>query len=102
MGRSLVTPRSALAALFAALGLTVGGLAAGAPVLAIVGGALFVPVGVCLAYDIGGLGDRWISFERSFGAPTLGLSTWLQRTIDGAAITCLGIAVAWASALAVA
>jgi hypothetical protein len=95
-----LTPRAALLAAVAALGLTIGGLAL-VPGMAIAGGLLFVFLGVCLAYDIQGLGAEWISFERSFGAPNLGIGTWLQRTIDGAAITCLGIAVAWVSALAV-
>ena len=97
---AFVTPRAALLAAAAALGLTVGGLAL-LPALAIAGGLVFAGLGVCLAYDIRGLGEQWISFERSLGAPTLGISTWLQRTIDGAAVACLGIAVAWVSALAV-
>jgi hypothetical protein len=96
-----VTPRSALLLLIVASGLSFGGLAAAIPALAVVGGALFVPVGVCLAYDVSGIGARWISFQRSLGAPTLGISTWLQHTIDGAAITCLGIALAWVGALAI-
>jgi hypothetical protein len=95
-----LTPRAALLAAVTALGLTIGGLAL-LPAMAIAGGALFALLGACLAYDVQGLGAEWISFERSFGAPTLGLSVWLQRTIDGAAITCLGIAVAWVSALAI-
>jgi hypothetical protein len=100
MARPLLTPRIALLACAAALGLTLGGFAA-FPALAIVGGLLFVGVGACLAYDVAGLGDRWISFERSFGAPDLGISSWLRLTLDGAAIACLGIAVAWVSVLAV-
>jgi hypothetical protein len=100
MRRALLTPRSALFAAVAAFGLTVWGLAF--PPLAIAGGLVFALLGACLAYDVGGLGERWISFERSLGAPSLGISVWLQRTIDGAAITCLGVAVAWASALALA
>lgn len=98
MGRTLLSSRS-LAVLGAVMGLllTVGGLAL--PESALAGGALFAVLGSCLAYDIGGLGARWIAWERSLGAPTLGLSVWLQRTLDGAAITCLGVAVAWASAV---
>jgi hypothetical protein len=98
VGRSLFNSRG-LAVLGAALGflLTVGGLAL--PEFAVAGGSLFAVLGTCLAYDIRGLGARWIAWERSLGAPNLGLSVWLQRTLDGAAITCLGVAVAWASAV---
>jgi hypothetical protein len=97
MGRARFSPRT-LAIVGAVIGflLTVGGLAL--PQSALAGGALFAVLGVCLAYDIRGLGARWIAWERSLGAPTLGLSVWLRRTLDGAAITCLGVAVVWAGA----
>jgi hypothetical protein len=101
VARALLTSRAASASAGGAFALTVGGLVV-FPALAIVGGLLFALLGTCLAYDIEGLGARWISFERSFGAPTLGISAWLQRTIDGAAIACLGIAVVWVSAFALA
>jgi len=101
VGRALFNSRT-LAIVGAAFGflLTIGGLAL--PEFALVGGSVFAILGTCLAYDISGLGARWIAWERSLGAPTLGLSIWLQRTLDGAAITCLGVAVAWASATSLA
>jgi hypothetical protein len=100
MARPLLSSRIALLACGAALALTIGGFAT-FPALAIAGGALFAALGTCLAYDVEGLGARWISFERSLGAPNLGIGSWLQRTLDGAAIACLGVAVVWVSALAV-
>jgi hypothetical protein len=64
---------------------------------AVTGGMLLVALGAGLAYDHGGLGARWVEWKRSLG-PSLGLSVWLDRTLDGAAVACLGIAVAWAGA----
>jgi hypothetical protein len=91
--------RNALGATLAAAALIAGGLAV-FPVAAIAGGTVFVGLGVLLAYDVRGLGGRWIAWKRDLGGPTLGMSVWLDRTIDGAAIAWLGIAAAWAAALA--
>jgi hypothetical protein len=82
-----------LAALLAAAGL------AAIPAAAIVGGLIFVALGTVLAYDVRGLGNRWIVWKRDIGGATLMLSAWLERTLDGAAVAWLGIAVAWAGGL---
>jgi hypothetical protein len=80
--------------------LTIGGLAM-LPAAAIAGGILFVVLGACVAYDLAGLGDRWVAWKRDLGGPTLALSVWLDRTLDGAAVAWLGVAVAWLAAMAV-
>jgi hypothetical protein len=74
--------------------LTLGGSVA-FPVAALGGGAVLVGLGAGLAYDLRGLGTRWIAWKRSIG-PHLELSIWLDRTFDGAAVAWLGVAVAWA------
>jgi hypothetical protein len=57
-------------------------------------GTFLVALGAGLAYDLRGLGSRWIRWKRSLG-PHLELSVWLDRTLDGAAVAWLGVAVAW-------
>jgi hypothetical protein len=80
-----------VAAVLALLGLLV------APAAAVAGGAVFVVLGTGLAYDLRGLGARWVEWKRNLG-PTLGLSAWLDRTLDGAALAWVGVAVLWAGA----
>ena len=64
-------------------------------VTALAAGATFVALGAGLAYDVRGLGRRWVEWKQSLGGPTLRLSAWLDRTLDGAAVAWLGVAVAW-------
>jgi hypothetical protein len=63
--------------------------------VAIAAGVIFVALGAGLAYDVRGLGRRWLDLKRGLGGPTLRLSAWLDRTLDGAAVAWLGLAVAW-------
>jgi hypothetical protein len=88
--------RATLGLAVAAVLLVAGGLVA-FPAAAVAGGLSFVAIGAGLAYDLRGLGARWIAWKRNLG-PTLGLSAWLDRTLDGAALAWLGIAVAWVGA----
>ena len=67
------------------------------PLAAILVGAMLIAVGAGLAYDLRGIGARWIAWKRSLG-PYLGLSDWLDRTLDGAAVAWLGVALAWVAA----
>jgi hypothetical protein len=64
------------------------------PVAALAAGLSLVALGAGLAYDLRGLGARWIEWKRNLG-PHFGLSVWLDRTLDGAALAWLGVAVAW-------
>lgn len=64
---------------------------------AVLGGVALVALGAGLAYDLRGLGARWLEWKRNLG-PTLGLSAWLDRTLDGAALAWVGVAVAWIGA----
>ncbi len=70
------------------------------PAAAVVGGLAFVVLGAGLAYDLRGLGARWLEWKRALGGPTLRLNAWLDRTLDGAALAWLGVAVAWLGATA--
>jgi|SRR5215210_6144605 len=67
------------------------------PLAAVAGGVVFVVLGAGLAYDLRGLGEHWVAWKRTLG-PSLGLSAWLDRTLDGAAVAWLGVALAWAAA----
>jgi hypothetical protein len=86
--------RAAIGGTLLAAALATGGFV-GFPVAAVAGGALLVALGAALAYDLRGLGARWIEWKRSLGGPTFRLSAWLDRTLDGAAVAWLGVAVAW-------
>ena len=66
-------------------------------IAAVAGGAFLVALGAGLAYDLRGLGARWIAWKRSLG-PSFGLSVWLDRTLDGAAVAWLGVAIVWVGA----
>jgi hypothetical protein len=92
--------RTAIGGVLAAVALAALGLLA-FPAAAVAGGAAFLALGAGLAYDVSGLGARWIEWKRSLGGPALPLSAWLDRTVDGAAVAWLGIAVAWVGAAAV-
>jgi hypothetical protein len=91
--------RATIGGVLAAVALAALGLIA-FPAAAVAGGAAFLALGAGLAYDVRGLGARWIEWKRSLGGPALPLSAWLDRTLDGAAVAWLGIAVAWVGAAA--
>jgi hypothetical protein len=86
--------RTAIGGALVAAALATGGLLA-LPVAAIVGGVLLVALGAALAYDLRGLGARWIAWKRGLGGPAFRVSVWIDRTLDGAAVAWLGVAVAW-------
>jgi hypothetical protein len=92
MGQDFV--RTAIGGALLAVALAGGGLLV-FPAAAVLGGALLVAIGAVVAYDLRGVGARWIRWKRSLGGPTFRLSIWLDRTLDGAAVAWLGVAVAW-------